>query len=87
MTIETLDLGKETDIKGESIEDPDRIVRIHRGDEDIAGVVNRLEMPRRDVPRDAANGEVTRHRDSRFQPRDLARPLRSRKGATPPPAR
>ena len=43
-----------------AIEDADGVVRIDRGDQPVAGVVDRLEVPRRDEAGHAGDGEVLR---------------------------
>jgi hypothetical protein len=62
VTIEALDLGEEPDVERIAIEDPHRIVRIHRGHEAVARVVDRLQMPGRDEAGHAGNREVSHDR-------------------------
>ena len=63
MAVEPLDLGEEPDVEGVAIENADRVVRIDRGDEPVAGGLDRLEMTRRDEASDAGHGEIL-HRPS-----------------------
>ncbi len=58
VAIEPLDLVEEPHVEREPIEDADRVMRIGGGDQAVAGVLDRLEMPRRDVAADAGDGEV-----------------------------
>ncbi len=50
MPVEPFDLGEEPHVERIAVEDADRVVRIDRGDEPVAGVPDRLEVPRRDIP-------------------------------------
>ena len=58
MAIEPLEFGEEPDIECVAIEHADRVVRIDRGDEAVAGVVNGLEVARGHEAGDAGHGEV-----------------------------
>ena len=58
MAVEALDLGEEPHVERKAVEDADRVMRIGRGDEAIAGVLDRLQVTRRDVAGDAGDGEV-----------------------------
>jgi hypothetical protein len=58
MPIESLDLVEEAHVEGEPIEDADGVMRIGGSNQAIAGVLDRLQMPRCDVTADAGNGEV-----------------------------
>ena len=48
MAVEALDLGEEADVERILVEHADGIVRVDGGDQPVAGVVDRLQMPRRD---------------------------------------
>ena len=56
--VEALELGEEADIERIAVEDADRIVRIDGGDQPVPGVVDRLEVARRDEPGDAGHCKV-----------------------------
>ena len=58
MAIEALDLGEEPHVERVAIEDADGVVRIDRRDQAVAGVVDRLQVPRRDEAGDAGDREV-----------------------------
>src|SRR5262249_30353413 len=58
MAIEPLELGEEPHVEEIAVENADRVVRIDRGDEPVAGVADRLEVPRRDVAGGTGQREV-----------------------------
>ena len=58
MAVEALELGEEADVEREAIEDADGVVRIDRRDEPVAGVLDGLQVPRRNVAGDAGDREV-----------------------------
>ena len=68
VTVEPLELGEEPHVEGVAIEHADRVVRIHRGDETIAGVLDRLQVAGRHEPGDAGQGEVHRGLAHRWLP-------------------
>jgi len=50
MAIEALDLGEEPGLWEVLIEDSDRVLGIHGGDQVIAGLLDGAHVPGRDVP-------------------------------------
>src|SRR5687768_2125818 len=55
MAIESFNLVEEPHVEREPIEDADSVMRVGGSDQTIAGVLDRLQMTRRDVPADAGN--------------------------------
>ena len=72
--IEALDLGEEPDVERIAIEHADRIVRIGGGHEPVAGVLDRLQMPRRDEAGDAGDREILHARCPRCAAFGASRP-------------
>ncbi len=58
MPIEPLELGEEPHVERESIQDSDRIVRIGRRDESVAGIVDGFQVARRNETADAGDRKV-----------------------------
>ena len=44
VTVEAFDLGEEADVEREAIQDADRVVRVSRSDQPVAGILNCLEV-------------------------------------------
>src|SRR4029453_3735429 len=64
MAIETFDLGKKAHAERVAIEQADSIMRIHGGDQPLAGVADRIQVARRNESSYAGNGKVLRQRCS-----------------------
>jgi hypothetical protein len=58
MAVEALEFGEKADVVGKPIENADGVGGIEGGDETIAGIPDRLHVPRRDVTGSADEGEV-----------------------------
>ena len=61
LTIEAFDFSEEAHIERIPVKYADRIVRVHGGNEAVAGVANRAQMPGSDESRDPRDGEVVAH--------------------------
>ena len=64
MPVEPLDLGEEPHVERVVVEHADRVVRIDRRHQPVAGVLDRLQMPGRDEAADAGHGEILHGRTS-----------------------
>ena len=60
MPIEALDLGEKPDVEGVGVENADGVVRIDRGHQAMTGVLDGLQVARRDVAGGAGQREVAR---------------------------
>ena len=58
MPVEPLDFGEEAHVEGVLVQDADRVMRIRRRDEAIAGVLDGLEMSGGDEAAHAGHGEI-----------------------------
>ena len=64
MAVESFDLGEEPHVERVFVEHADRVVRIHGGHQPVAGVLDRLQVPRRNEAADAGHGEILHGRTS-----------------------
>ena len=60
MPVEALELGEKIGFGEKAIEDPHRIGAVESGDQNIAGIVDRLQMAGRNVAGGAGEGKITR---------------------------
>jgi hypothetical protein len=58
MAVEPLKLGEEAGLGEIGIDDPDRIARVHCGDQLVAGRLDRLHVPGRDIAGGPDQGEA-----------------------------